>query len=157
MRSAQDWIQTLGLQEHPEGGWFKETYRSGLILPASALPQQAERHCATVISFLLAAPDVSHFHRIAADEHWFFHAGSPLTIHLLENGRHQQQQLGPDHLQAWVPADTWFGATVDQADAYALVSCVVAPGFDFADFELAKSSDLLALYPEQQAIIQRLT
>ncbi len=160
MKSAQDWIQELDLQQHPEGGWFKESYRSDLILPATALPtQQAERNCATVIYFLLASPDVSHFHRIAADEHWFFHCGSPLTVHILEKSdpSYRQLHLGPNQHQAWVPAGLWFGASVDEPAGYSLVSCMVAPGFDFDDFELAKRSDLLELYPEQQAIIQRLT
>lgn len=163
MKSAQDWIRELDLQQHPEGGWFKETYRSALKLPASVLPlQAAERHCATVIYFLLQAPDVSRFHRIAADEHWFFHCGSPLTIHILDspnasNPPYSQLQLGPDQLQTWVPAGLWFGASVDEASGYALVSCVVAPGFDFTDFELAKRSDLLRLYPAQQTLIQNLS
>lgn len=155
--TAQQWIEHLKLERHPEGGWYTETYRSGLQLPAVATGQQGARAAATVIYFLLQHQERSHFHRIASDEHWFFHGGAPLHIHVLQQD-YTCMDLGPGHPQAWVPAGAWFAAelVVPESDAFALVSCVVAPGFDFADFELAQASPLQAEYPQQAALIQRL-
>ncbi len=115
----------------------------------------------TSIFFLLTSENVSHFHRIKSDEHWYFHEGSPLTIHTLDSNGHSQFKLGtvseghsPHHL---VKKEVIFGSTVDSPDSYALVSCAVAPGFDFTDFELFNAEDLLKQYPSHSEIIQRLT
>ena len=165
MKEAAYWIKTLGLAPHPEGGWFRETYRCAETIPVPALPARfgGDRSFSTAIYFLLEGDRFSALHRIKSDELWFFHAGSPLSIHCLtEAGQHRQILLGPDPgrdeaLQAAIPAGSWFGARVLAPDSFSLVSCTVAPGFDFFDFELAARGDLLSMFPCHQEIIVRLT
>ncbi|WP_373396505.1 cupin domain-containing protein [Algoriphagus halophilus] len=161
--NVQDRIAHLATQlellPHPEGGFYKETYRS-LDLVKSP---NGERNLCTVIYFLLTSSNVSKFHRIQSDEHWFWHEGSPLTIHILDGGFHHQLSLGPVNSatasspQQLVPAEKIFGSTVDEPDSYALVSCVVAPGFDFQDFELFGKEELIRDFPGNEKIITRLT
>ncbi len=152
-------VKILDLQAHPEGGFYSETFRSKQITQNE---HGADRHLVTSIYFLLRSEDVSHFHRIQSDELWFWHEGSPLSIHLLGKNGHEILKLGPvgqseTRSQHLVPAQTIFGSTVDQPDSYALVSCVVAPGFDFRDFELFSQEQLLPIYPESKGIIEKLT
>jgi uncharacterized protein len=164
-RPAAALISALGLVQHPEGGWYRETYRSSEHIPGNALPDRFEglRSCCTAIFFLLEQGDYSALHRIKSDELWFFHGGTGLTIHLLTaDGIHSAIRLGADIaagevFQAMVPAGTWFGAEMSGTGEYSLVSCTVAPGFDFADFEMAKREVLLLQYPEHVAVIKRLT
>jgi len=151
-------IETLGLVAHPEGGFYAETYRSAQNLATAS----GERSVATSIFFLLRSDDVSHFHRIKSDELWFWHEGSTLSVHLLGEKGHEILKLGPvdqsgTFPQHLVKANTIFGSSVDEADSFALVSCVVAPGFDFRDFELFETDELLALFPESEEIIRKLT
>jgi predicted cupin superfamily sugar epimerase len=164
-RQAGTWIRHLRLRQHPEGGYYRETYRAKETVAARALPRRfaGPRAFATAIYFLLPSGQVSYFHRLHSDEVWHYYAGSALTIHILKrSGRHQTVRLGPDprrgqQFQAVMRAGDWFGATVDQPRSYTLVGCTVAPGFDFADFELAERRQLLAKYPRQAAVIERLT
>ncbi|WP_296698963.1 cupin domain-containing protein [Algoriphagus sp.] len=151
-------VLELGLLPHPEGGFYKETYRSA----SSIKTPNGERNLSTVIYFLLTSNNVSKFHRIQSDEHWFWHEGSPLTIHVLDNGKHHQLSLGPlnssgSNPQHLVQAKKIFGSSVDELGSYALVSCVVSPGFDFKDFELFSEDQLFKLYPNSKEIIKRLT
>ena len=158
-------ISALGLIKHPEGGWYRETYRSNEQISGDALPNcfGGPRSCCTAIYFLLEQDDYSALHRIKSDELWFFHGGAGLTIHLLTaDGICSAIRLGADIaagevLQAMVPGGTWFGAEMSGAGAYSLVSCAVAPGFDFTDFEMGDRTTLLIQYPEHQALIARLT
>ena len=127
-------IERLKLEPHPEGGWYRETWRA----PAA----QGERASATAILFLLEAHQSSHWHRVDADELWFWHAGSPLTLLIAASGseRASASTLGPDVLcgqapQLRVPKGAWQAARPE--GGWALVSCVVSPGFEFAGFELA--------------------
>lgn len=163
---AQDWIDHLHLQLHPEGGYYRETYRSLLTLPSAALPaHDGDRAACTAIYFLLAGAQFSAFHRIRSDEMWHFYTGTGLTVHVITPaGEYRQLRLGSDAMQgeefqAVVPVGSWFGASLrDQSvESYALVGCTVAPGFDFADFEMASRIELIALYPQHRAIIERLT
>jgi hypothetical protein len=148
-------IELLELIPHPEGGFYKETYRSS--------ENTAEgKSLMTSIFFLLTSEHVSHFHRIKSDEHWYFHEGSSLTIHLLNDNGHEELKLGSslengESFHHMVPKNTIFGSSVDEEKGYALVSCAVAPGFDFNDFELFDSTYLLKLYPKEERIIKRLT
>jgi predicted cupin superfamily sugar epimerase len=167
MKTAQYWIEQLHLQQHPEGGFYKETYRAAELIPRSGLPTRfpADRTHATAIYFLLRAQDRSLFHRIKSDELWHYHAGGSLTIYVLHDGQCREHILGADiekgeSLQIVVPANCWFGARVNpepSAQGYVLSGCTVAPGFDFADFELADRGALLKEFPDQYAIIRQLT
>ncbi len=148
-------IEQLDLKPHPEGGFYKETYRS--IEQTSG-----NRSLMTSIYFLLTSQHVSHFHRIKSDEHWYFHAGSALTIHLLNENGHVELKLGSgldkgESFHHLVPKNTIFGSSIDSENAYALVSCAVAPGFDFQDFELLDSRYLLERFPTENEIIKKLT
>lgn len=164
-KNAAYWINRLGLSPHPEGGYFRETYRSPLLLTHAHLPERygSDRACATAIYFLLEGGQVSKFHRLRSDELWFHHAGSSLTLSLIEpDGAARQFALGQDidngeQPQLLLPRNRWFGASVNRENSYTLVSCVVAPGFDFEDFELATRDHLLSMYPQHQTTIEHLT
>ncbi|MDG1658478.1 MAG: cupin domain-containing protein [Crocinitomicaceae bacterium] len=149
-------IKHFNLLEHPEGGYYTEVYRSPIDIPSR------DRQLMTSIYFLLRSQDVSHFHRIKSDELWFFHSGSPLIVHTLDSEGHKEHLLGMDMEKGQAPqvlvkAETIFGSTVSDPDSYSLVSCAVAPGFDFRDFELFKTNELLEAYPDEEEIIRRLT
>ena len=162
---AAAWIRKLALRPHPEGGHYRETYRAAERVPAGGLPRRfsGPRSCSTAIYFLLQGHEVSRLHRIKSDEIWHFYAGAPLTVHVIDTqGRYHAHPLGrkPNSEalpQIVVPAGAWFGATVDRARGYALVGCTVAPGFDFADFELADRTTLLRQFPRHRQLIERLT
>ncbi|QDV32837.1 cupin domain-containing protein [Tautonia plasticadhaerens] len=165
MTNANTWIDRLGLQPHPEGGYFRESYRSADRLEGGILGGRygAPRPASTAIYFLLTGEEYSSLHRLKSDEVWHFHAGSALTVHVIEpGGAYRAHRVGLDldagqRPQAVVPAGCWFGATVDGPGEYALVGCTVAPGFDFADFELADRDELTRRYPEHAGVIARLT
>ena len=164
-RSAAFWIEHLGLAPHPEGGHFRETYRAPESIPGTALPARSggPRVFSTAIYFLLRAGEVSALHRIKSDELWHFYTGGPLVVSVIDpDGARHDLALGPDPdaaqlFQATVPAGAWFGAAVRLGTAYALVGCTVAPGFEFADFELADRGALLRRYPQHAALIEQLT
>lgn len=136
MDEASALIERLGLSPHPEGGWYRETWREG------AAGEAGGRGHATAIYFLLEAGQRSHWHRVDAAELWMFHAGTTLDLRLASGdaGPVETIRLGIDIAagespQALVPTG-WWQAT-ETRGGWALVSCVVAPGFDFAGFELA--------------------
>lgn len=154
--SIQILIKELNLTAHPEGGYYSETYRSEELIPGK------DRNLMTTIYFLLTSDNVSKFHRIKSDEFWFFHSGSPLIVHTLDEKGHMVYLVGNDFTknekpQLLVPKNTIFGSKVKEENSYSLVSCVVAPGFDFADFELFNKEELLSIYPDQEEIISQLT
>ena len=160
VKQADYWIQKLDLNPHPEGGYFRETYRSPEGIQQAALPPRftASRRFSTCIYFLLAGDQVSHFHRICSDELWHFYAGAPLTIHLLDDSGYRSLALNADgDFQQMVPSGVWFGASLDVPDTYALVGCTVSPGFDFTDFEMASKDRLLQGWPDQFELIQQLS
>lgn len=163
-QDAAYWIKKLELQRHPEGGWYRETYRSGEMVGKEGLPERftGSRALATSIYFLLEGTDFSSFHRIRSDEIWYFHDGSPLTVHILGTEGYSTLSLGRGEKQGQQPqgvvfAGKWFGATVDDPTSYSLVGCSVAPGFDFQDFELADAANLLAEFPKHKDLIRKLT
>lgn len=160
---AQALIGHFGMRPHPEGGHYAETYRSGGIIPASALPRiGAARSYATAILFLLRRGERSRLHRLAHDEMWHFHLGDPLRLAVLRpDGAAEEILLGPDvlhghHVQYVVPGGCWFGATPAPGSAFALVGCTVAPGFDFADFEMADAAALAKAFPHAAALVREL-
>lgn len=135
MSAAQDLIAQLGLSPHPEGGWYRETWRA----PAAA----GARPSSTAILFLLGTGDRSHWHTVDADEIWIWQGGDPVALQLSPDAGTASRTiiLGPESshsLQAVVPTGQWQAASpVEGPHGYALVSCVVAPGFDFSGFVLA--------------------
>lgn len=162
---AQTWIDRLDLEAHPEGGYYRETYRTSEAIPEGALPDRfdGDRDVAALIYFLLPGDAFSALHRIQQDEAWHFYAGSPLTLHqITPDGTYETQTLGraPEEgqrLHTVVPAGVWFGATVEADQSYALVGCTTAPAFEFADFELADRGALVETHPQHRSIIERLT
>lgn len=165
MPDAQYWIDQLKLEPHPEGGFFRQTYRAPLVIEQSALPPtfRGPRSASTAIYFLLAGEDFSALHRLAADEVWHFYAGTALLVHSIDPaGNHSVIKLGQnaeagEQFQWVAPAGYWFGSCMEQLDQYALVGCTVAPGFDFADFEMAERAALTAQYPQHRELINKLT
>ncbi len=164
-QSAQYWIDKLNLIPHPEGGYYRETYRAELSIAQEALPAQftGPRLVSTAIYFLLDDKNFSAFHRLRSDELWHFYAGSPITVHVIEpDGGYIEIKLGSDPdagevFQAAVKAGRWFASQLRDHSSFALAGCTVAPGFDFADFELGKRSDLIRFYPQHRDLIERLT
>jgi hypothetical protein len=132
-QTADDVIRLLDLQPHPEGGYFRETFRDS----ASAANGRA---ASTAIYFLLKAGEISRWHRVDAVEVWHWHAGAALALAIVENKQRQDIRLGPDlasgeRPQAVVPAHAWQQA--QSLGAWTLVGCTVAPGFEFSGFEMA--------------------
>jgi predicted cupin superfamily sugar epimerase len=162
---AARWIERLDLRPHREGGYFRETYRAAESVARAALPPRYDgpRAFMTAIYFLLPGGEISALHRLRSDELWFFHAGSALTVvTLAEDGALVETRLGPDvdrgeRWQTIVGAGHWFGAMVEAAHSFALVGCTVAPGFEFADFELGERGALVRRFPQHRATIERLT
>jgi hypothetical protein len=158
-QNAQYLIDHLGLIAHPEGGFYRVTYTSELTISRDSLPSrfQGDRAASTAIYFLLDGEDFSALHRIPADELWHFYAGSTLIVHVIDPEGNASEILLGEEFQAVVKAGCWFGARVQDPMGFALVGCTVAPGFDFADFELGKREDLIARYPAHRALIKELT
>ena len=153
MQSAAEIIEILGLQPHPEGGHFRETFRD---------PREVNgRSVGTAIYFLLAAGERSHWHRVDATEVWSFHAGAPLVLSLSPDGAGvETHRLGAalgagERPQVIVPPGCWQSA--QSLGAWTLVGCTVAPGFEFADFELAQGPELEARYPAAADRIRRMS
>lgn len=163
--SAQDIINYYDLLPHPEGGFYRETYRSIESINKSALPEKfgGDRNFSTAIYFLLEQGNFSAFHKIKSDECWHFYAGETLEIYVIHpSGELQVIKLGKnigngETFQWVVPAGCWFASVPSDKTAYAFVGCTVAPGFDFADFELAKASELISTYPQHEQLIKKLT
>jgi hypothetical protein len=153
--SAEFWIEKLQLQKHPEGGWFKEIYRSTEMIPSIALPAgfSGDRSLSTSIYYLLECEDFSAFHRIKSDELWHFYTGtSVIEIISIEEGKIKRQLLGDNpeqnqYFQIIVPKNTWFAARLINKKGFALVGCTVSPGFHFDDFEM-RTDKLIEEYPE---------
>ena len=165
LKDAQYWIQELKLTPHPEGGYFRQTYRADLVIGKDALPSPftGPRAVSTAIYFLLDGENFSAFHRIRSDELWHFYAGSSIAIYIIDQlGAGSRILLGsnPDAgevFQSAVKAGCWFASWVQDPKAFALVGCTVAPGFDFEDFEVAKRPELTRLFPQHAKLIEQLT
>jgi predicted cupin superfamily sugar epimerase len=163
--TADEWIAALELVRHPEGGFFRETYRSHEVLTRHCLPARftGDRALSTAIYYLLKGEDFAALHRVKQDELWHFYDGSSLTIHVVDpTSTYSAMTLGRDLRkgnipQAVITAGSLFGATVDDKRAYSLVGCTVAPGFDFADFEMPGREPLCQQYPQHRELIERLT
>lgn len=153
---AEYYIQKLNLEPHPEGGYYNETYRSELVVTING---RNRRNVSTAIYFLLMDDQKSKFHRIQSDELWFYHVGEPIEIVLIINENLVTYLLGNnmdnnERPQVIIPANTWFAAKIASSNGFSLVSCTVAPGFDFYDFELADRSLLLNSYPQLMTLLE---
>lgn len=162
--TPQQYVAHLQLQPHPEGGYFKETYRSHELIQHNCLPERftGNRSFSTAIYYLLQQGDFSAFHKIKSDECWHFYAGSCLLIHVIETiGNYYCVKLGSDIIngetfQFVVPEGAWFAAEPAANESFSLAGCTVSPGFDFEDFEMADKEQLLKEYPLHSKLIERL-
>lgn len=163
MNKAKYFIDKLGLIKHPEGGWFKEVYRSDEIITADALNDRfsSERSISTSIFFLLEKDEFSAFHKIKSDELWHFHAGSSLKLFMISPaGKLTEKKLGlnierKERPQVIVPNGYYFAAKSN--GEFTLSGCTVAPGFDFEDFEMPSLDVLTNLFPAHAELIKLLT
>lgn len=145
-------IAEYDLQPHPEGGYFRETYRAEATMPGT------KRSVCTAIFYLLPAGERSRLHRIDADELWHFYRGDPLEVIELRDGADARvTTLSPMNPQHVVKAGTWFGALPAQGSKWSLVGCTVAPAFEFSKFELGVRAELLERFPLARTFIERLT
>jgi len=165
MTKAQQWISNLKLVAHPEGGYFSEVYRSEETISENCLNKRysVSHSISTSIYFLLKENDFSAFHRIKSDEIWHFYDGLTIQTYLIfPDGNFEIKKLGLNFEQnelpqVVIPKNVWFAAKPISENGYTLVGCTVAPGFDFADFELAKRDELLQKYPQHKSLITQLT
>lgn len=155
MKSAEYYIKNLDMIPHVEGGYFKESFLSNTVIKDT-------KKLWSSIYFLLKTGEVSNFHRLKSDEMWYYHDGEALTIYMISpDGKLTTKQLGKniengEYPQVLVPKGYIFGSSMNN-DGFALVGCMVSPGFEFSDFELFKREDLLNKYPEYADIIIKLT
>ena len=163
--NADFWINKLGLYSHPEGGFYREVYRSEEIIENYKLPKRyyGERNFSTSIYFLLNQEQISSFHKLKSDEIWHFYTGSSLKIHIIsENGIYKEVKLGLDfnndeNLQIVIPHNNWFAAELLDKSSFSLIGCTVSPGFDFRDFILGERENLTKLFPRHKDLIKQLT
>jgi predicted cupin superfamily sugar epimerase len=165
MLTKEQLIKRLNLEKHPEGGYFKETYRSKISISGSSLPSNftSDRNVSTCIYFMLTSDEFSAFHKVNQDEAWHFYLGDPILLHIISpEGKYSKIKIGNDFSadqtpQFIVPAHHWFAAEIENVNAFALVGCTVAPGFEFKDFELAERQHLQKKFTQHSELISRLT
>jgi predicted cupin superfamily sugar epimerase len=161
--NAAYFIAKFNMHVHPEGGYYTETYRSSEKILANALPQRfaGDRSICTQIYFLLEGAVFSSFHRIRSDETWHFYHGSPVQLIMIHpDGTLDEIILGASpesgqHFQYTVPHGVWFASRCMNENNYSLTGCTVAPGFDFADFELATADGLSGTFPLLENTIRK--
>ena len=164
-KDANFWIAHLGLNKHPEGGWFKEVFRSDEILSKKSLPARytSFRAISTSIYYLLKGDEHSSFHRLKSDEIWHFYGGAPVNVYIISPlGKLTINSCGPfaeegNVFQLLIPKGSWFAAKVTDLSSYTLLGCTVAPGFDFEDFELGKREELIKRFPQHTEVIKMFT
>jgi predicted cupin superfamily sugar epimerase len=159
MKEKEYWIEALAMLPHPEGGFYKETYRSSTTTSING----KERNLCTAIYFLLTSDNFSAFHKIKSDEIWHFYEGSSIsilyftpekTLKIIYLGKNIERGEQP---QAVVPANCWFASYVPEPNSFALVGCTVSYGFDFEDFEMAQREHLLQEFPAFKEVIEKFT
>ena len=160
---AQKYIKQLQLKKHPEGGYFKEVYRSGEIILPEHLPKRYKqsRNFSTSIYFLLEGKHFSSFHLLQSDELWHFYDGSSVILYIInQKGELTVKKLGRDEdceLQLTIEKQSWFAAELENNKSFALFGCTVSPGFDFDDFEMGRRDELIKKFSQHSALIKRLT
>ncbi|MCA0932383.1 cupin domain-containing protein [Lutimonas saemankumensis] len=165
MNSIENILRELELLPHPEGGFYKETYRSDNSIEPYALPgsYKSSRNFCTAIYFLLTSDNFSAFHKIKQDEIWHFYGGSAISLHIItKEGAYEKHLIGADISKGEVPqfvvkGGDWFASEIEARDSFGLAGCTVSPGFDFEDFEMADRQDLIERYPDHARIITKLT
>lgn len=162
---VDDIIRTLGLVPHPEGGYYREIYRSAETVGRESLPERydGDRQFGSSIYYLLTEDTFSAMHRLKTDEVFLYHLGDPVELlRLYPDGSGDIVTLGPvidrgHMLQCVVPRDCWMGLSLVKGGLYGLMGTVMAPGFDFRDFEMGRREELTAEYPGFAEMIRRLT
>jgi predicted cupin superfamily sugar epimerase len=162
---AEYYIEKLGLLPHPEGGFFKETYRSSGSIKSDCLPAgyKSGRNFSTLIYYMLAGSNISAFHKLKSDEIWHFYDGSPVKIiRINENRELKETLLGKDltkgeTFQAVIPKNSWFGAELADKNSFGLIGCTVSPGFEYEDLAIGKRDELIKQFPEYRTVIEKLT
>jgi hypothetical protein len=158
-------VERFELVPHPEGGFFREVYRSPLRITHPGVPQgsKPDRSAGTLIYFLLSGDDFSAFHRVRfSDEVWHLYAGGPLELFVIDSlGQLELRRLTTDVMQGQpttlIPAGCWQSARLAAGARWALGGCSVAPGFDYEDFEMPPTAELLERFPAHEAAIRQLT
>lgn len=159
--NAEYLVRKLSLVEHPEGGYFRQTYKSNI--PFNLPRYDGPRSAGTAIYYLLKSGQFSMFHKMRSDEIWHFYAGSTLVLHIIgTNGEAKTVLLGNDLrkgqvFQAVIKAGDWFAASVSRPSSYSFVGCTVSPGFEYQDWELGGRETLLKEYPKHRGIIEKYT
>lgn len=158
--TAETIIEKLNLTRHPEGGFYRETYRGEKSI---TLDNGKIRNTGTAVYYLLKDTDKSHFHKVSSDELWLFHQGEPLEIFMITNdGKLETKILGKrldlnEEPKVIITANVWFAARLKNENGFALVSCIVAPGFDFDDYELGNKTELINAFPNIKTEIEKLS
>lgn len=162
MLNVDSIIKYYNLLPHPEGGYYNESYKADTIYSINFEDgKNYQRSSSTAIYYLLTNKDISVFHRIKSDEIWHFYSGNTLIIYEIDkNGRLIEHKLGKnleknESFQIVIKAGNWFAAGLEDKKGYCLSGCTVSPGFEFADFEMAKKEELLKEYPRHSEIIKR--
>ena len=156
-RQSASWIKRLKLEKHPEGGYFKETYRSDISVNVAG--HDGPRHAATAILYMLIGDQFSALHRVKSDEIWHHYSGCPLTLHSIgKGGELHKTKMGKGGTpQAVMKAGTWIAASLDNKKSYCLVGCTMSPGFGYRDWELGKRAELAKMYPQHKKLIEKYT
>lgn len=160
---ARVYIKKLQLKKHPEGGFYREVYRSGEKILPDHLPKRykSSRNFSTSIYFLLEGNQYSAFHLLKSDELWHFYDGSDLKVYIINPGGDLTlRKLGKSEdaeFQIAIEKHCWFAAEVEDKKSFSLFGCTVSPGFEFEDFELGKREFLLKKFPQHNTLIQKLT
>ncbi len=164
MIESKIWIKKLGLEPHPEGGYFKEVYRSDDSFDLTNNPNyNSQRNFSTSIYYLLEGDQFSTFHKLASDEIWHFYDGCPVELHMIDkSGEYKKALIGSNiadnnYLQFAIKSGIWFAAKPTDPNSYSLVGCTVSPGFDFHDFQMGKKDELVSQFPKHKKIIEKFT
>jgi uncharacterized protein len=158
---AKFWIKKLKLRQHPEGGYFANTYRSNKII--ELFGYNGTRSTCTAIYYLLTGNQFSSFHITKSDEIWHFYSGSSLILHIIDSkGKVNRVILGSNYnegetFQVVVKAGCWFAVSINKKNSYSLVGCTVSPGFDYKDWIIGNRKRLTEMYPEHKKIIEEFT
>lgn len=152
-------LRKLSLQKHPEGGYFKESYRSGTEINVKG--RKGTWRAATAIYYMLVGNQFSAFHRVKSDEIWHHYTGSSLTLHIIkDNSELNKIKLGKgkgERFQVVIKANTWFAASLNNKKSYCLVGCTLSPGFEYDDWEIGNRYTLIKTFPRHRKSIERYT